>query len=83
MLRSQIPAVQIKTLVGADGVETWSDVRIWDDYLKNVRIVVSTYQVLLDAVNHAFVRMDRLSLIVFDEGQLSTTLPSAENEVLV
>ncbi|KAK6955944.1 hypothetical protein Daesc_003591 [Daldinia eschscholtzii] len=64
---SQIPAVQIKTLVGADGVETWSDVRIWDDYLRNVRIVVSTYQVLLDAVNHAFVRMDRLSLIVFDE----------------
>ncbi|KAF3071126.1 Dicer-like protein 2 [Daldinia childiae] len=67
VLRSQIPAVQIKTLVGADGVETWSNVRIWDDYLKNVRIVVSTYQVLLDAVNHAFVRMDRLSLIVFDE----------------
>ncbi|KAI0853755.1 hypothetical protein F5Y00DRAFT_59495 [Daldinia vernicosa] len=67
VLRLQIPAVQIKTLVGADGVETWSDVRIWDNYLKNVRIVVSTYQVLLDAVNHAFVRMDRLSLIVFDE----------------
>ncbi|KAI0096573.1 hypothetical protein F4814DRAFT_435161 [Daldinia grandis] len=67
VLRLQIPAVQIKTLIGADGVQTWSHVHIWDDYLKNVRIVVSTYQVLLDAVNHAFVRMDRLSLIVFDE----------------
>ncbi|KAI1802568.1 hypothetical protein F4811DRAFT_572877 [Daldinia bambusicola] len=67
VLRTQIPAVQTKILVGTDGPETWSNVRIWDDYLRNVRIVVSTYQVLLDAVNHAFVRMDRLSLIVFDE----------------
>ncbi|KAI1471063.1 uncharacterized protein F4812DRAFT_164917 [Daldinia caldariorum] len=67
VLRTQIPAVQTKILVGTDGPETWSNVRIWDDYLRNVRIVVSTYQVLLDAVNHAFVRMNRLSLIVFDE----------------
>ncbi|KAI8965038.1 hypothetical protein F5Y11DRAFT_314461 [Daldinia sp. FL1419] len=67
VLKSQIPAVQIKTLIGADGVETWTNVRIWDDYLRNVRIVTSTYQILLDAVSHAFVRMERLSLIVFDE----------------
>ncbi|KAI0385350.1 hypothetical protein F5Y04DRAFT_245634 [Hypomontagnella monticulosa] len=67
VLRSQIPAVQIKFLSGADGVDTWSDTRTWNDCLRNVRVVVSTYQVLLDAVNHAFVRIDRLSLIVFDE----------------
>ncbi|KAL7624013.1 Dicer-like protein 2 [Parahypoxylon ruwenzoriense] len=67
VLTSQIPAVQIKFLSGADGVDTWSNVRTWDDYLKNVRIVISTYQVLLDAICHAFVSIDRLSLIVFDE----------------
>ncbi|KAI0016621.1 hypothetical protein F4780DRAFT_669124 [Xylariomycetidae sp. FL0641] len=67
VLRSQIPAVQIKFLSSADNVETWSERRIWDDYLKNVSIVVSTHQVLLDAITHAFVSIDRLSLIVFDE----------------
>lgn len=68
VLTSQIPAVQIKFLSGADGLDTWSDIRIWNDYLRNVRVVVSTYQVLLDAISHAFVPIDRLSLIVFDEG---------------
>ncbi|KAI0181482.1 hypothetical protein GGR52DRAFT_524797 [Hypoxylon sp. FL1284] len=67
VLKSQIRAVQIKLLIGEYGVETWSDVRTWNDYLKNVRVVVSTYQVLLDAVTHAFVRLDRISLMVFDE----------------
>ncbi|KAI1136686.1 hypothetical protein F5Y05DRAFT_390571 [Hypoxylon sp. FL0543] len=67
VLRSQIPAVQIKFLSGADGVDTWTDVRTWDDYLRNVRVVVSTHQVLLDAISHAFVGLDRLSLVVFDE----------------
>ncbi|KAI0011677.1 hypothetical protein F4779DRAFT_571644 [Xylariaceae sp. FL0662B] len=67
VLRSQIPAVQIKLLIGADNVHTWTETRIWDDYLRNVRIMVSTYQVLLDAITHAFVRFDRLSLLVIDE----------------
>ncbi|KAI0837301.1 hypothetical protein F5Y06DRAFT_271288 [Hypoxylon sp. FL0890] len=67
VLRSQLPAVQVKLLCGADGVDTWTDVRTWNDYLRNVRIVISTHQVLLDAISHAFVGMDRLSLIVFDE----------------
>ncbi len=56
-------------LSGADNVDTWSDNRIWDDYLNNVRVVVSTYQVLLDAITHAFVKMSQLCLIVFDEGE--------------
>ncbi|KAI8947405.1 RNase3 domain-containing protein [Xylaria longipes] len=67
VLKSQIGAAQIKLLSGADGVDTWSDTRIWDDYLKNVRVVVSPYQVLLDAITHAFVQFNRLCLIVFDE----------------
>lgn len=69
MLKSQIRAVQIKILFGEDGIETWSDVATWNKFLKNVRVVVSTYQVLLEAVSHAFVRLERLSLLVFDEGE--------------
>ncbi|CAJ2511602.1 Uu.00g072270.m01.CDS01 [Anthostomella pinea] len=72
VLQSQIPAAQMKSLSGKDGVDTWSETRIWDDYLKNVHIVVSTYQILLDAVSHAFVRLDQLSLIVFDEAHNCT-----------
>jgi ERCC4-related helicase len=34
----------------------------------NVNIVVSTYAVLYDALCHAFVSMESLALIVFDEG---------------
>ncbi|KAK1596122.1 RNase3 domain-containing protein [Colletotrichum navitas] len=67
VLQSQIPEVQIKFLSGDDNVDSWSDQRTWDEVLHNVRIVVSTYQILLDALSHAFVRMERLSLIVFDE----------------
>ncbi|KAL0940927.1 dicer-like protein 2 [Colletotrichum truncatum] len=67
VLKSQIPSVQIKFLSGDDNVDSWSDQSLWDAVLLNVRVVVSTYQVLLDALSHAFVRLDRLSLIVFDE----------------
>lgn len=68
VLRSQIPSVQIKFLSGADGIDTWTDTRTWDDYLRGAHIVVSTHQVLLDAISHAFVRIERLSLVIFDEG---------------
>ncbi|KAI0407085.1 RNase3 domain-containing protein [Xylaria palmicola] len=67
VLRSQIGPAQIKLLTGTDNVDSWSDNRIWDEYLKNVRVVVSSYQVLLDAITHAFVKLDRLCLIIFDE----------------
>ena len=69
VIKSQIGAAPIKLLSGADNVHTWSDTRIWDDYLKDVRVVVSTYQVLLDAITHAFVQISRLCLIVYDEGK--------------
>ncbi|OHE97620.1 RNase3 domain-containing protein [Colletotrichum orchidophilum] len=67
VLKTQIPEVQIKFLSGDDNVDSWSDQQVWDAVLLNVRIVVSTYQILLDALSHAFVPMSRLSLIVFDE----------------
>ncbi|KAE9375393.1 P-loop containing nucleoside triphosphate hydrolase protein [Stipitochalara longipes BDJ] len=66
-IESQISAVQIKFLSGTDGVDRWTEQSLWDSILKNVKIVVSTYQILLDALTHAFVRMETLALIVFDE----------------
>lgn len=44
-LSTQLPSHQCRLLSGADGVEKWSDKSIWDDVLRDVRIVVCTYQV--------------------------------------
>ncbi|KAG5941832.1 hypothetical protein E4U53_007342, partial [Claviceps sorghi] len=66
VIRLQVPAVSMKLLTGQENVETWS-AATWKPLLRGVRIVVSTYQVLHDALCHGFVKMDRLSLIVFDE----------------
>ncbi|KAI9820606.1 MAG: Dicer-like protein 2 [Pycnora praestabilis] len=64
---SQLPAFQSRFLSGADNVEFWSEQWMWDAILQNVRVVVSTHQILLDALVHGFVRMSRLALLVFDE----------------
>lgn len=42
---SQLPAFQVRLLLGADNVDLWSEQHIWDSVLLNVRIVVSTHQV--------------------------------------
>lgn len=68
VIQLQIPAMFTRLLTGQDGVDAWSGT-VWQLVLKGVRIVVSTYQVLLDALCHAFVFMDHVSLLVFDEGK--------------
>ncbi len=69
LLKYELTAVQIKLLQGNNGIEKWNSKRIWDDALKNVRVVVSTPQVLLDGLTHAFVSLGTLSLLIFDEGR--------------
>lgn len=66
-LADQLPAYQSKLICGADNVEHWSTPAIWDAVLRDVRIVVSTPRILLDALVHGFVRMSRITLLVFDE----------------
>ncbi len=73
-LTSQIPAVGAAQFKAYDN---WSDQKLWDGMLHDVRIVVSTYQVLLDALCHAFVKLASLALIVFDEGQSSIPRPGS------
>lgn len=64
-----IPAINIRLLIGDDGVDRWSEQRIWDAALCDMSVVVSTHAVLADALAHGFVRMEKLALIVFDEGK--------------
>jgi ERCC4-related helicase len=65
-------------LVGSDGVARWSEQRIWDDILKNMQIVVSTHEVLFDALTHGFVNMLDFALLIFDEGML----PQVSSDVI-
>ena len=58
-------------LIGADDLDSWSEQSIWDAALHNIRIVVSTPDVLADAMGHGFVKISRLSLLIFDEGRVS------------
>ncbi|KAL8749859.1 MAG: hypothetical protein Q9184_006637, partial [Pyrenodesmia sp. 2 TL-2023] len=82
VIAAQIPSVQTRLLTGADGVEHWGEQWIWDEILRGIRIVISTHQVLLDALIHGFVQMARLSLLVFDEGwQVGVSLSAGVGNV--
>lgn len=72
VIKSQISWVDVKLLTGEDNVDAWSTQAVWDAVLRDVRIVVSTDEVLRGAMQqNAFVKMEQLALIVFDEGSSS------------
>lgn len=60
----------MQLLTGNDNVDHWTDQRTWDAVLANVRIVVSTHKVLLDACDHGFVQMSQVALLIYDEGEI-------------
>ncbi|KAK2797192.1 hypothetical protein FQN50_009291 [Emmonsiellopsis sp. PD_5] len=66
-ISKQLSAYQTRLLLGSDNVQYWSTKEVWDDMLLNIRVVVSTAQVLLDAMTHGFVTMRQIALLVFDE----------------
>lgn len=68
-LQTYLTSHQIRILSGEDEVERWTEQVLWDAVLENIRIVISTPAVLLDALTHGFVKLAQLSLCVFDEGE--------------
>jgi endoribonuclease Dicer len=53
---------------GASEPNQWKDAGLWKSVLSTHRIIVSTPQVLLDAMRHGYVSMGKdISLLVFDE----------------
>ncbi|KAJ5616526.1 hypothetical protein N7537_001640 [Penicillium hordei] len=72
VITTHILSVKTKVLTGLDNVDRWTEQGIWDKVLKDVRVVVSTYAVLADALGHGFVRMSRLALLIFDEAHHCT-----------
>ncbi|EFQ99474.1 hypothetical protein MGYG_02485 [Nannizzia gypsea CBS 118893] len=80
-ISSQLPAFQTKILTGADNLERWSTQKIWDAFLLNTRIVVSTPQVLLDALSNGFITLQRIALLIFDEAH-HCVKSSPENRIM-
>ncbi|PHH82823.1 hypothetical protein CDD82_4695 [Ophiocordyceps australis] len=66
VIGEQVTWTNMKLLTGSENVDAWSPA-IWNLILSNVGIVVSTPQILCDALSHAYISMDRLALIIFDE----------------
>lgn len=69
-IKTYLPAVMTRLLVGSDEIDKWSLESIWNAALAGVQVVVSTHAILLDALTHGFVKMSTLALLIFDEGDL-------------
>ncbi|GLA06703.1 Dicer-like protein 2 [Aspergillus niger] len=66
-IRNRVPSMWCRGFTSRDQVEHWKDKAIWDNALSGIKIAVSTYQVLYDALTHGFVKLSQMSLLIFDE----------------
>lgn len=65
--------VPIGLISGALQPDQWTDEILWRRTIATHRVVVSTPQVLLDALRHGYLNMGRdIGLLVFDEAHHST-----------
>ncbi|KAL6231901.1 hypothetical protein BDW75DRAFT_233236 [Aspergillus navahoensis] len=69
-INRHIPPMYSRCFTSNDNIDHWKAKKIWDAAtLQGVRVAVSTYQVLFDALSHGFVQIDWLSLLIFDEAE--------------
>ena len=67
VIRSYL-GLPVGLITGALQPEQWTNAKLWKDALQSHRIIVSTPQVLLDAMRHGYVRLGSdVGLIIFDE----------------
>lgn len=45
VVKEQLPAIPVKTLVGSDDIDRWREQWIWDSVFESSRIIICTYQV--------------------------------------
>ncbi|SJK99468.1 uncharacterized protein ARMOST_02770 [Armillaria ostoyae] len=67
VIRAALP-VSVGLISGSMEPDQWKDESMWQKVIETHRIVVSTPQVLLDALRHSYIQMGRdIGLIIFDE----------------
>lgn len=70
---SQALPVSVGLISGALEPNQWKDPALWRDVLEKHRIMVSTPQVLLDALRHGYIHLGKdIGLMVFDEAHHAT-----------
>lgn len=67
MLENHIP-VSVGIISGVNEPNQWKNAALWKQVLHTHQIMVSTLQVLLDALRHGYINLGRdISLIIFNE----------------
>ncbi|KAF5374334.1 hypothetical protein D9758_004670 [Tetrapyrgos nigripes] len=67
VIEASLP-VPVGLLTGALEPDQWKDASLWKRTLESYRVVVSTPQVLLDALHHGYIVLGRdIGLLIFDE----------------
>ncbi|KAI0771427.1 P-loop containing nucleoside triphosphate hydrolase protein [Irpex lacteus] len=73
VIASSIP-VPVGFISGASEPDQWRDADLWTRVLTSYKIVVSTPQILLDALRHGYISLGaHISLMVFDEAHHATS----------
>lgn len=67
VIASAMPGI-VGSITGASEPDQWKDASLWANILKTYKIMVSTPQILLNALQHGYVNLAlHIGLVVFDE----------------
>ncbi|RMZ80001.1 hypothetical protein DV738_g2937, partial [Chaetothyriales sp. CBS 135597] len=66
-LMNELPSYSFRLITGADSVQFWSTQTVWDSALAGQQGIISTPEVLRAALEHGFVSLADISLLIFDE----------------
>ncbi|KAI0697912.1 P-loop containing nucleoside triphosphate hydrolase protein [Cytidiella melzeri] len=81
VIAAAIP-VPVGLISGASEPDQWKDAKLWERVLTSYRIVVSTPQIVLDALRHGYIDLGaHISLLIFDEAH-HATLKHPYNEIM-
>jgi RecG-like helicase len=68
VLQKYFHAFSIQLITGNDNAQHWSNQKIWDNILQGHQVIVCTHAILADALSNGFVKIEKIGLIIFDEG---------------
>ncbi|KAK2567376.1 Endoribonuclease Dicer [Acropora cervicornis] len=58
--------LKVEKYIGAMNVDLW-DKEKWEDELNKNNVLVMTAQIFLDLLNHAYIKLSQVNLLIFDE----------------
>ncbi|KAF5349213.1 hypothetical protein D9756_009505 [Leucocoprinus leucothites] len=72
VIKTYLP-VSVGLVSGSLEPEQWKSAAVWEKVLRTHRVIVSTPQVFLDALRHAYIDLGKdISLLIFDEAHHAT-----------